>query len=97
MPFSFARYDAPDAIPVQFVTRDSWPEIRRGMDAAVLAYADACGFEPNFGELPRGEVFFAIGAGVEPHLLHRVVIETVRGFHLDRLLETGAFFACVHR
>jgi leucyl aminopeptidase len=50
MPFSFARSDAPDAIPVQFVTRDTWQEVRRGMDAATLAYADACGFEPKQGQ-----------------------------------------------
>ena len=50
MPFSFASSDTPNAIPVRFVTKDSWPEVRRGMDATVLAYADACGFEPKAGQ-----------------------------------------------
>ena len=29
MPFSFAGSDAPDAIPIQFVTATTWPEMRR--------------------------------------------------------------------
>src|SRR5258708_5892616 len=45
----FSTGNGADAIPIQFVTIATWPALRKRLDAAALAYADACGFEPKAG------------------------------------------------
>ena len=37
------------AIPIWFVTRESWPDIRSRLDAPARAFAEAAGFEPKAG------------------------------------------------
>jgi leucyl aminopeptidase len=38
-----------EAIPIWFVTEQSWPDLRQSLDAAAAAFADAAGFEPKAG------------------------------------------------
>ena len=44
-----AGSNAADAIPIQFVTPETWPGLRQRFDAAALTYVDSCGFEPKAG------------------------------------------------
>ena len=40
---------SPTAIPIWFVTKATWPDIRGGLPAPAQAYANAAGFEPKAG------------------------------------------------
>jgi leucyl aminopeptidase len=40
---------SPTAIPIWFVTKATWPDIRAGLPAPAQAYAEAAGFEPKAG------------------------------------------------
>jgi len=45
----FAAGETADAVPIWFVTKENWPELRQGLDAAARGFADATGFEPKAG------------------------------------------------
>jgi leucyl aminopeptidase len=67
---SFLREPSAEATPIWFLTRQTWPQIRAGLPATAVAFADACGFEPTPGRtqiLPGATggflaVLFGIGA-----------------------------------
>ncbi len=46
---SLTRAGAPDAVPIYFVSADTWPEIQAVLPAGGVAFAKACGFEPSPG------------------------------------------------
>lgn len=46
-----AREKAIEPVPVWFVTRQNWQDLRPSIDQRALAYADAVGFEPTPGRL----------------------------------------------
>jgi leucyl aminopeptidase len=49
---------ASNAVPIYFVTAETWPEIQSSLPAASVAFAKACGFEPAPGRamiLPDAE------------------------------------------
>jgi leucyl aminopeptidase len=69
----FAVGATADAVPIWFVTKDNWPELRQGLDAAARAFAEAAGFEPKAGRhllLPGtnglGGALFALEGSDEP-------------------------------
>src|SRR5581483_11312065 len=45
----FATRSSTNAIPVWFVTRTNYPDIRKQFGAEASAFADAAGFEPKAG------------------------------------------------
>jgi leucyl aminopeptidase len=49
MPKLFAA-PAKDAVPVWFVTKETWPALRDKLPKRAAAFAAACGFEPNVGQ-----------------------------------------------
>ncbi|MCI0597992.1 MAG: leucyl aminopeptidase family protein [Beijerinckiaceae bacterium] len=65
------REPSEGAVPIWFVTNETWPKVRAGLPEAVLTFAATCGFEPATGRcqiLPSGEgmiacVLFGIEAG----------------------------------
>jgi len=46
---SLTRAGASDAVPIYFVSADTWPEIQTALPAQSVAFAKACGFEPSPG------------------------------------------------
>ena len=50
LPLQFAPSDS-NALPVWFVTGESWPAIQTAIGPAATRYAAACGFEPKPGRL----------------------------------------------
>src|SRR5215469_7831778 len=48
-PAFLARGTITDATPIWFVSDATWPQLRRSLPAASIAYADAAGFEPKPG------------------------------------------------
>jgi leucyl aminopeptidase len=50
LPLQFAPSDS-NAVPVWFVTAESWPAIETAIGPAAARYAAACGFEPKPGRL----------------------------------------------
>jgi leucyl aminopeptidase len=46
---SLTRPGAADAVPIYFVSADTWPEIQASLPASGVAFAKACGFEPAPG------------------------------------------------
>jgi leucyl aminopeptidase len=50
LPIAFAAPSAP-AIPISFVTVESWPAVQATIGPAAIRYAAACGFEPKPGRL----------------------------------------------
>ena len=50
LPLQFASPDS-NAVPVWFVTAESWPAIQTAIGPAATRYAAACGFEPKPGRL----------------------------------------------
>jgi len=50
MPFHLGPAPA-DAVPIFFVTSESWPKIHAGLPAASAAFATACKFEPTPGRI----------------------------------------------
>ena len=46
---AFAESGRAAAIPIWFVTSETWPGIRSGLPAAAQAFADAASFEPKPG------------------------------------------------
>jgi leucyl aminopeptidase len=68
----FAAPGTANAVPIWFVTAETYPAVREGLDAAARAYAEAAGFEPKAGRhllLPGktglGGVLFGIEAADE--------------------------------
>src|SRR5437763_1912826 len=72
-PIFFPRGQVP-AVPVTFVTPDTWSEIRAALDAPARSFAYAAGFEPKPGQhllLPGPDgtlagVLFALDASDDP-------------------------------
>jgi leucyl aminopeptidase len=57
-----------DAVPIYFVTAESWPDIRAGLPPAAAAYAAACDFTPEAGKvliLPGTDGVGAVLFGLE--------------------------------
>jgi leucyl aminopeptidase len=57
LPLEFAAPTV-DAVPIWFVTKESWDGVREGLSAPALAFAAAAGFEPSPGAfqlLPNAE------------------------------------------
>jgi len=55
---SLTHAGSADAVPIYFVTAETWPEMQPQLPAASVAFAKACGFEPKPGRamiLPDGE------------------------------------------
>ena len=50
LPLAFAPPNS-NAVPVWFVTAESWPAIQTAIGPAATRYAAACGFEPKPGRL----------------------------------------------
>jgi leucyl aminopeptidase len=81
------------AVPITFVTSESWPEIRAQLDPPARAYAEAAAFEPGAGRhilLPGQDgalsgVLFGIEPASEPHKDH------LRAGALPGLLPAGAY------
>jgi leucyl aminopeptidase len=48
LPLQFAA-PTPKAIPVHFVTKESWAAVRLALPRPAAAFADGCGFEPKAG------------------------------------------------
>src|SRR5690606_4693271 len=48
-PMFIAAGSASAAVPISFVTRTSWPDLRQTLAPGARAYADAAGFEPGPG------------------------------------------------
>jgi leucyl aminopeptidase len=46
---SLTRPGASDAVPIYFVSADTWPEIQANLPESGVAFAKACGFEPSPG------------------------------------------------
>ena len=47
----FATRGSAEAIPIWFVTAQSYPDVRKALDASACAFADASGFEPKAGRV----------------------------------------------
>ncbi len=55
---SLTHTGASHAVPIYFVSADTWPEVQAALPAASVAFAKACGFEPSPGRamiLPNAE------------------------------------------
>jgi leucyl aminopeptidase len=50
MPFRLGPRPA-DAVPIFFVTSESWPKVQAGLPPAAAAFASACAFEPTPGRI----------------------------------------------
>ncbi len=58
---SLTRAGASDAVPIYFVSSDTWPDIQANLPPQSVAFAKACGFEPSPGRAmilpdPNGKV-----------------------------------------